>query len=87
MNIINTRADLDAIAGTPEHDAFIHRLHGSMTIRQDIQVYPEGYGEPDYAGAPLAPVWQDTEDLTTIERYGYTKVEIETMVAELLAAQ
>ena len=71
--IINTRADLDAIAGTPEHAEFMQFLKGSMTRKQDVQVYPEGYNQPDYDGEKLEPVWEDVEDLSTIERFGFSK--------------
>ena len=75
--IINTRADLDAIAGTPEHDEFMEALKGSMTRKQDTQVYPEGYGQPGYEGETLEPIWSDVEDLSTIERFGFTKADFE----------
>lgn len=74
--VINTRADLDAIAGTEEHAKFIAGLKGSMTRRQDVQVYPDGYGQPGYNGESLGPIWEDVEDLSTIERFGFTKEEV-----------
>ncbi len=73
--VINTREDLDAIAGTPEHYQFIEALKGSMTRRQDMQVYPDGYGQPGYEGETLDPIWTDVEDLSTIERFGFTKAD------------
>ena len=73
--IINTRADLDAIIGTPEHAEFMQFLKGSMTRKQDVQVYPEGYNQPDYDGEKLEPVWEDVEDLSTIERFGFSKAD------------
>jgi hypothetical protein len=75
--VINTREDLDAIAGTPEYVGFIEALKGSMTRKQDVQVYPEGYGQPGYEGETLEPIWEDVEDLSTIARFGFTKAEIE----------
>ena len=75
--IINTRADLDAIAGTPEHAEFMAALKGTMTRKQDTQVYPDGYGQPGYEGETLEPVWTDVEDLSTIERFGFTKKDFE----------
>lgn len=74
--VINTRDDLDAIAGTSEHAEFMAALAGSMTRKQDTQVYPEGYGQPGYEGDTLEPVWEDVEDLSTIERFGFTKAEV-----------
>ncbi len=71
--IINTREDLDAIAGTPEHAEFMEFLKGSMTRKQDVAVRPEGYGQPDYEGAVIAPAWEDVEDLSTITRFGFQK--------------
>lgn len=75
--IINTRADLDALAGTPEHAEFMRRLKGSMTRKHDVQVYPEGYGQPGYEGPTLDPIWEDVEDLTTITRFGFVPADFE----------
>lgn len=77
--IINTREDLDAIEGTPEYNDFIVKLKGSMTRKQNVQVYPDGYNQPDYQGEKLEPIWQDVEDLSVIERFGFTKTELEGM--------
>lgn len=74
--LINTRADLDSLIGTPAHAAFIAKLKGSMTQRRNAAVYPEGYGQPGYEGPAVEPVWEDVEDLSTIERFGFTKDEI-----------
>lgn len=71
--IINTRADLDSIAGTPEHTEFMAALKGSMTRKQDVAVRPDGYGQPGYDGEIIPPVWENVEDLHTIERFGFTK--------------
>ena len=71
--IINTREDLDEIIGTPEHEQFMQLLKGSMTRKQNIQVYPEGYNQPDYQGEKLEPIWTDVEDLSMIERFRFTK--------------
>lgn len=73
--IINTRADLDALIGTPEHDEFMAMLKGSMTRKQDVQVYPEGYNQPGYEGNKLEPIWEDVEDLSTVERFGFSKAD------------
>lgn len=75
--IINTREDLDALQGTPEHAEFMEALKGSMTRKQDVQVYPDGYGRPDYEGPTLEPIWEDVEDLSTIARFGFTKADFE----------
>jgi len=71
--VINTRADLDALEGTEAHKEFMEKLKGSMTRKQDIQTYPENYNQPDYAGDKLEPIWDDVEDLTTIEAFGFKK--------------
>lgn len=73
--VINTRADLQSIAGTKEYDEFMERLKGSMTRTEDQAVYPENYNEPDYDGPAIEPVWVEVEDLTTIERFGFTKAD------------
>lgn len=71
--VINTREDLDAIAGTPEHTEFMAALKGSMTRKQDIAIRPDGYGQPGYEGEIIPPVWENQEDLSTIERFEFTK--------------
>jgi hypothetical protein len=71
--IINTRQDLDEIVGTPEYDQFMEYLKGSMTRKEDKQVYPEDYNTPEYAGEVLEPIWEDVEDLSTIKRFKFTK--------------
>jgi len=73
--IINTREDLDAIANTPEHTEFMAMLKGSMTRKQNIQVYPDGYNQPDYQGEKLEPIWETVEDLSIIQRFGFTKAD------------
>lgn len=71
--IINTRADLDEIVGTPAHAEFMSFLKGTMTRKQDVAVRPEGYGAPEYAGPEIPPVWQDVEDLSVIKSFGFVK--------------
>ena len=75
--VINTRADLQSIAGTKEYDEFMERLKGSITRTEDQAVYPDNYNEPDYDGPAIDPVWVEVEDLTTIERFGFTKADFE----------
>ena len=76
---INTRADLDNIQGTPEYNEFINLLKGSITRKQDIQTYPDNYNDPDYDGETLEPIWTDVEDLSTIQRFGFTKKQIQSL--------
>ena len=73
--VINTREDLEAVKGTAEYDAFMQILKGSMLRKQDIQVYPEGYNQPDYECDKLLPVWEEVEDLSIISRFGFTKAD------------
>ena len=73
--VINTREDLDALQGTKEYDDFMQILKGSTLRKQDIQVYPEGYNQPDYQGDKLLPVWEEVEDLSIITRFGFTKAD------------
>lgn len=74
---INTRADLDSLLGTTAHAEFMAKLKGSMTRKQDTAVRPDNYGSPEYDGQPIAPVWQDVEDLTTIKKFGFSKSDFE----------
>lgn len=74
---INTREDLDAIQGTPEHTEFMKFLKGTMTRKQDTAARPDNYSDPDYDGEVIAPVWEDVEDLSTIERFGFSKAEFD----------
>lgn len=75
LSVINTREDLDAIkdSNPSEHAKFMDYLKGSMTRKQNVAVYPEGYNTPDYDGDKIEPQWKDVEDLSTIERFGFTK--------------
>lgn len=58
--VINTREDLDAIAGTIEHDVFMATLRGTLwRLEKD-----------DQAGA-----WLAIEDNSTIERFGFTRAD------------
>ena len=78
QSVINTREDLDAIKDTnpAEHAKFMEYLKGSMTRKQDAAVYPEGYNTPGYDGDKVGPVWSDVEDLSTIERFGFSKSDL-----------
>jgi hypothetical protein len=74
--IINTREDLDSTEGTVEYFNFIQYLIGSTINNVDSQIYPENYNQPDHAGEKLEPIWQDVEDLSIVERFGFTKEEL-----------
>lgn len=77
LPVINTREDLDHLAeqSPAQHAEFMLYLKGSMTRKQNIAVYPEGYGQPGYEGPAIEPVWEDVEDLSTIEHFGFTKAD------------
>jgi hypothetical protein len=77
MQQINTREDLDAIIGTPEHDQFMAFLKGTISIKQDTAVYPEGYGQADYAGDKIEAIWTEVENLSTIESFGFSKADFQ----------
>lgn len=74
--LINTRADLDALIGTPAHSEFMAALKGSMTRKQDTATYPAGYGRPGYTGLTVTPVWTDVEDLSSILRFGFSQADL-----------
>lgn len=58
LPVINTRADLEAIAGTPAHAAFMASLAATLwRVERD-----------DEAGA-----WVAVEDNSTISRFGFTR--------------
>lgn len=84
MIIVNTRADLDALKGTPDHLDALRLLAGTMTATVDVVVYPDGYGGPGYAGPEIAPEWHEIETLAALERLGFTR---ESFEAERAAAQ
>lgn len=79
MLIINTREDLDAIVGTAQYEQFMEYLKGSIIKPVNVQVYPEGYGTVDYTGETLEPIWETTEDLSVIERFGFTKADFNNL--------
>lgn len=58
--VINTREDLDAIAGTPEHVAFMGLLAGTLwRLEKD----------------DTAQAWVAIEDNSTIERFNFTRAD------------
>lgn len=76
--VINTRHDLDSIAGTPEHAAFIAALKGSLTRTTDVRVYPDGYDhnlKPEDAGY-LAPTLGPINDDSSALRFGFAREEL-----------
>ena len=60
MAVINTRSDLDELAGTPEHAEFLAFLAGTLyRLERDDD----------------AQTWRRIEDDTTIERFGFTRAD------------
>lgn len=58
--VINTRADLDAIEGTPEHAAFMVMLAGTLyRLEKD----------------DTAATWRAIEDDSTVARFGFTRAD------------
>lgn len=69
--VINTREDLDATTGTPEHDAFMALLAGTLwRVEKD----------------DTAQAWVAIEDNSTIERFGFTRADFSGAVAPELPA-
>jgi len=54
----------------------MNRLRGSMTRQQDVAEYPENYGEPGYDGPVVEPIWEEVEDLSLIQRFGFNKSDL-----------
>lgn len=86
MIIINSRADLDALVGTPAHLDALRALAGSMSTSMDMATYPEGHGQPGYVGPDIEPDWQEVETLGTIERLGFTRQSFEAEYAAATAS-
>lgn len=80
--LINTRKDLDSIAGKPEYFAFLKNLYGSRIIKKDIAEYPEGYDKnmPSDAEGYIAPNIIEISNLVDIERFGFTIEELEGLL-------
>ena len=77
--VIQTRADLEAIQGTPEYFEFVKLLKGSMVKKVCTTVYPEDYDQDLKPGDEgFIPVeFEAVEDLSEIERFGFTRQELE----------
>jgi len=67
--VINTRADLDALAGTAAHTQFMTSLRGTLwRLSKDDDL----------------KTWVATEDNTTIQRFGFTRDNFPDAVAPAL---
>lgn len=69
--IINSRADLDSLRGTPDYLCAMTIIAGTMRTTVNRAEYPEGYGQPDYTGPEVVADWQEIETLDTIRRLGF----------------
>jgi hypothetical protein len=70
-SFINTRADLDAITGTPAHDTFMAALAGSVwRLEKDDDL----------------KTWKAVQDASTIERYGFDLSDCANVPAPALPA-
>lgn len=84
--IINTRADLDALKGTPAYLPALRAIAGTMDTTVNTAEYPEGYSDPSYNGPLIAPEWTTVETLETIHRLGFaSRAEFEAEYAALKA--
>ena len=84
--IINTRADLDALKGTPAYLPALRAIAGTMETTLNAAEYPEGYGDPSYSGPSVEPVWTIVETLETIHRLGFaSRAEFEAEYAAATA--
>jgi hypothetical protein len=67
--MINTRADLDALEGTPAHAEFMGLLAGSLfTLRKDDDL----------------ATWVADENNETIDRFGFKRSDFKNVVAPAL---
>ena len=69
MNIITTRADLDALQGTPAHAQFMAMLAGSLyRLEKDDE----------------AQAWRAVEDDSMIQRFGFVRADFPSAAAPTL---
>ena len=84
--IINTRADLGALKGTPDYLLALRAIAGTMDTTVNTAEYPEGYGDPSYSGPFIEPTWTAVETLETIHRLGFaSRAEFEAEYAAATA--
>jgi hypothetical protein len=69
MTSINTRADLDAMAGTPEHAAFMAALAGTLYRLQKDDV---------------EQCWRAVQDTSTVARFGFALTDFPDALAPAL---
>lgn len=80
--IINTRNDLEHIAGTEEYFQFLKSLYGSRIKKMDVAEYPENYNRslaPEDEGYVASQI-VEVVNLKEIERFGFTVEELEVLL-------
>lgn len=85
--MINNRADLEALRGTPAFAGALKALAGAVVIREDKQLYPHRYGTEDYIGPTIEPAWRHRVDESPLARLDMTPTDLNAeMIAEGLEA-
>jgi hypothetical protein len=69
--IINTRADLEALKGTPDYLPALRTIAGTIEMTVNTAEYPEGYVDVGYNGPEIEPTWTKVETLETIHLLGF----------------
>lgn len=84
--IINTRADLDALKGTPDYLPALRTIAGTMETTVNTAEYPKDYDEDAPGALVVEPVWTRVETLETIRRLGFaSRAEFEAEYATATA--
>ena len=61
----------------------LEQLLSTATQRVDVQKYPEGYGEAEYQGEAVEPIFEEQPDPNgKIFRIGWTVEEVEKLLSE-----
>lgn len=74
---VRTREDYEALIDA-DKQVFRELLAGTIAKQRDIAVYQDEYnwelqeGDEGY----IAPILEDYEDVSTIQRFGFTKAEV-----------
>jgi len=62
----------------------LNNLISEAVLVEDVQTYPEGYGEIGYEGETLEPIWEEKENPgAKIFKIGLTVSEVEAMIQEV----
>ena len=62
----------------------LSNLMSEATLIENVQTYPEGYGEPGYEGEALEPIWEEKENPgAKIIKIGLTVSEVEALIQEV----